>query len=77
MTQRPAVRAPSIWSASPFPRQSLPCNGFAYCEAAVCWEPDAHKHTKGDCWLKFMEGPGNPEVRDGRRGGRGRECAAV
>jgi hypothetical protein len=28
----------------------------------TCFEPDVHKHTKGDCWLKFTEGPGNPEV---------------
>lgn len=28
----------------------------------MCFEPDVHKHTLGDCWLKFTEGPANPEV---------------
>ncbi len=29
---------------------------------AQCFEPDAHHHTKGNCWLKFTEGPAAPEV---------------
>jgi hypothetical protein len=29
---------------------------------AVCFEPDAHTHTGGDCWLKFTECPENVEV---------------
>lgn len=41
---------------------SLPCNSFVWCSAAVCFEPDAHKHTQGDCWLKFTEAPASPEV---------------
>lgn len=41
---------------------ALPCNAFVWCSADVCFEPDAHKHTKGDCWLKFTEAPASPEV---------------
>ncbi|KAG2455183.1 hypothetical protein HYH02_000999 [Chlamydomonas schloesseri] len=44
------------------PFKKLPCNAFAFCPDEVCFEPDAHHHTKGDCWLKFTEGPANPEV---------------
>jgi hypothetical protein len=40
----------------------LPCNAVAFCAAEVCWEPDRHHHTLGDCWLKFTEGPAAPEV---------------
>ncbi len=28
----------------------------------MCFEPDAHNHTRGDCWLKFSEVPQSPEV---------------
>ncbi|KAL6759794.1 hypothetical protein V8C86DRAFT_1786622 [Haematococcus lacustris] len=45
------------------PFSKLPCNAFAFCPDDVCFEPDAHHHTKGDCWLKFTEGPVAPEVR--------------
>lgn len=41
---------------------ALPCNAFVYCTEEVCFEPDAHKHTKNDCWLKFTEAPADPEV---------------
>lgn len=41
---------------------ALPCNAFVFCTQPVCFEPDAHKHTLGDCWLKFTEGPASPEV---------------
>eukprot|EP00195_Chlamydomonas_chlamydogama_P006959 CAMPEP_0202890758 /NCGR_PEP_ID=MMETSP1392-20130828/1065_1 /ASSEMBLY_ACC=CAM_ASM_000868 /TAXON_ID=225041 /ORGANISM="Chlamydomonas chlamydogama, Strain SAG 11-48b" /LENGTH=281 /DNA_ID=CAMNT_0049574389 /DNA_START=136 /DNA_END=978 /DNA_ORIENTATION=- len=44
------------------PFVNLPCNAFAWCPDDVCFEPDAHHHTKGDCWLKFTEGPVAPEV---------------
>ena len=44
------------------PYTKLPCNAFAWCPDDICFEPDAHKHTKGDCWLKFTEGPVNPEL---------------
>lgn len=40
----------------------MPCNAFVWCPDDVCFEPDAHHHTKGDCWLKFTEGPAYPEV---------------
>lgn len=40
----------------------LPCNAFSFCSEKECWEPDAHKHSKGDCWLKFTEAPAMPEV---------------
>lgn len=42
----------------------LPCNAFVYCPVgeARCFEPDAHMHTGGDCWLKFTEVPEAPEV---------------
>lgn len=42
--------------------QTLPCTAFVYCDSPVCFEPDAHHHTKGDCWLKFSEAPASPEV---------------
>lgn len=41
---------------------ALPCNAFAYCDADICFEPDAHKHSRGDCWLKFSEAVASPEV---------------
>jgi len=46
------------------PFQNLPCNAFVWCPTQhdVCFEPDAHKHTGGDCWLKFTEAPAQPEV---------------
>lgn len=43
----------------------LPCNAFAWCsapEGGICWEPDIHKHTSHDCWLKFTEGPAQPQL---------------
>lgn len=46
----------------PGPMKNLPCNAFAWCGEDVCFEPDAHRHTRGDCWLKFTEGPASPEV---------------
>lgn len=44
------------------PFENVPCNAFAWCPDEICYEPDAHKHSKGDCWLKFTEGPAYPEV---------------
>lgn len=44
------------------PFTKLPCNAWAYCPEEPCWEPDAHSHHKGNCWLKFTEGPVAPEV---------------
>jgi hypothetical protein len=31
----------------PFAR--LPCNVWTWCSRKVCFEPDAHKHSFGDC----------------------------
>lgn len=48
--------------------RDLPCNAFTFCGAETCFEPDKHKHTRGDCWLKFTEAPASPEVNmRGRR----------
>jgi preprotein translocase subunit YajC len=46
------------------PFNDLPCNAFAWCDIAndICFEPDAHVHTAGDCWLKFTEVPERVEV---------------
>lgn len=47
-------------SGGPF--HALPCNVWTWCGRETCWEPDAHKHSFGDCWLKFSEQPEAPEV---------------
>ena len=44
----------------PFSR--LPCNVWTWCAQPKCFEPDAHTHSFGDCWLKFSELPESPEV---------------
>ncbi|KAI8464342.1 MAG: hypothetical protein J3K34DRAFT_120330 [Monoraphidium minutum] len=44
------------------PFKELPCNAFSWCGAPVCFEPDAHNHTQGDCWLKWAEAPASPEL---------------
>jgi len=44
------------------PFRALPCNVWTWCGNASCWEPDAHRHHFGDCWLKFSELPQAPEV---------------
>ncbi|KAG1671874.1 hypothetical protein FOA52_003441 [Chlamydomonas sp. UWO 241] len=44
------------------PFKNLPCNAFSWCPDDVCFAPDAHHHTKGDCWIKFTEGPAWPEI---------------
>ena len=41
--------------SGPFSR--LPCNTWTWCGEASCFEPDAHKHSFGNCWLKFAEDP--------------------
>ena len=46
--------------AGPF--NSLPCNAWTWCSRPKCFEPDAHSHSFGDCWLKFTELPWAPEV---------------
>lgn len=47
----------------------LPCNAWVFCPVgnALCFEPDAHTHTGGDCWLKYTEVPEAIEVNS--RGG--------
>ena len=44
------------------PYATLPCNAWTWCSQPVCFEPDAHSHHFGDCWLKFTELPHAPEV---------------
>ena len=44
------------------PFGGLPCNVWTWCSQPVCFEPDAHSHSFGDCWLKFSEMPEAPEV---------------
>ena len=44
------------------PFKGLPCNVWTWCSRKVCFEPDAHSHSFGDCWLKFTETPESPEV---------------
>ena len=47
------------------PFADLPCNAWVWCpvmETKGCFEPDAHTHGPGDCWLKFTETPENVEV---------------
>jgi len=47
-------------SGGPFSK--LACNTWSWCGAARCFEPDAHSHSFGDCWLKFQELPAQAEV---------------
>jgi len=46
--------------------EMFPCNVFVWCPKGEgieeCFEPDAHTHSPGDCWLKFSETPENVEV---------------
>ena len=57
-----ACRAFDPARATGAPFGGLPCNIWTWCSRAVCFEPDAHKHSFGDCWLKFSELPEAPEV---------------
>lgn len=52
-----SMRGPRM---GPFSR--LPCNTWTWCGEKVCFEPDAHSHSFGNCWLKFAEDPEAPEV---------------
>ncbi len=58
-------------AAGPFSR--LPCNVFTWCSQQTCFEPDVHTHSFGDCWLKFSEGPLNPEVQSAY----GQDCSIL
>ena len=51
---------PSARGGGPFGQ--LACNIWTWCSRKVCFEPDAHSHSFGDCWLKFSELPESPEV---------------
>lgn len=46
--------------------EMFPCNVFVWCPKGEgieeCFEPDAHTHSPGDCWLKFSETPESVEV---------------
>lgn len=65
-TPTPQECAKACWNHRPGQVEGafkdLPCNAFTFCNADTCFEPDAHQHTRGDCWLKFTEGPANPEI---------------
>ena len=57
-----SCRAFNPASSGGAPFRGLPCNTWTWCSEPVCFEPDAHKHSLGDCWLKFQELPEAPEV---------------
>ena len=38
------------------------CNSWVFCPEPVCFAPDAHKHTFGECWLKDQRRPEAPSV---------------
>ena len=38
------------------------CNSWVFCPEPVCFAPDAHKHTFGECWLKDQRDPAAPSV---------------
>lgn len=56
----------------------LPCNAFAFCPHDKCFEPDAHSHSKGDCWCaqggRVVVMPALPV---GAGGGRARAAAPL
>ena len=38
-----------------------PCNSWVFCYLPQCWSLDTgHKHTFGECWLKWQVNPGRP-----------------
>ena len=38
------------------------CNSWVFCPEPVCYAPDAHKHTLGECWLKQQRESSAPSV---------------
>lgn len=38
------------------------CNSWVFCPDEVCFAPDAHRHTRGECWLKDQRDPASPSV---------------
>lgn len=57
------------------PFGALPCSAFVWCPIdvpdGVCFEPDAHTHGPGDCWLKFTEVPESVQVNQRGRNNAG------
>lgn len=43
-------------------RAHAKCNSWVFCPESVCYAPDAHRHTKGECWLKDQRDPASPSV---------------
>jgi hypothetical protein len=43
-------------------RAHAKCNSWVFCPEERCFSPDAHKHTKGECWLKDQRDPSSPSV---------------
>ena len=44
------------------PRGVCTRQSSAHHASQACFEPDAHKHSLGECWLKYQELPQSPEV---------------
>ena len=38
------------------------CNSWVFCPEPVCFAPDAHRHTFGECWMKNQRDPASPSV---------------
>ena len=38
------------------------CNSWVFCPEPVCYAPDVHKHTFGECWMKNQRDPVSPSV---------------
>lgn len=38
------------------------CNSWVFCPDPVCYAPDAHKHTQGECWMKDQRDSASPSV---------------
>lgn len=43
-------------------RAHAKCNSWVFCPEPVCFAPDAHRHTQGECWLKDQRDPAAPSV---------------
>lgn len=76
---RACLRHEPIGTQRGGPFGALPCNAFAWCPTDVvggtCFEPDAHTHGPGDCWLKFTETPESVQVN--QRGANDAEAFEV
>ena len=38
------------------------CNSWVFCPEPICFAPDAHRHTYGECWMKHQRDPAAPSV---------------